>query len=187
MDGLHPRRTGARRGTRRRPQVAATRRRGAPASAHPGRRTAQAVGRGRLGQNQSPNGRAVRGHIDRGDATLVDTHVSAHNDARKPGRLTRSPMATKASRRDGRGKLIRADPSGRHDDSDGYGGIGATTSLAGRIGANTGQYGKSLLQAFYMLCTAIAVRTCSTWCGVVANDTGVSSMKYSIVNTSTVG
>ena len=32
-----------------------------------------------------------------------------------------------------------------------------------------------------MLCTAIAVRTCSTWYGVIANDTGVSSMKYSIV------
>ena len=96
-------------------------------------------------------------------------------------------MATKAPRRDGRGKLIRADPSGRHDDSDGYGGIGATTSLAGRIGANTGQYGKSLLQAFYMLCTAIAVRTCSTWYGVIANDTRVSSMRYSIMNTSTVG
>ena len=43
------------------------------------------------------------------------------------------------------------------------GGIGATTSLAGRIGANTGQYGIHGLQAFYMLCTAIAVRTCSTW------------------------
>ena len=32
----------------------------------------------------------------------------------------------------------------------------------------------------HMLCTAIAVRTCSTWYGVIADDTGVSSMKYSI-------
>ena len=48
------------------------------------------------------------------------------------------------------------------------GGIGATTSLAGRIGANTGQYGITAIQAFYMLCTAIAVRTCSTWYGVIA-------------------
>ena len=72
-------------------------------------------------------------------------------------------MATKAPGEDGRGKLIRADRSDRHDDSEGYGGIGATTSLAGRIGANTGQYGIHGLQAFYMLCTAIAVRTCSTW------------------------
>ena len=51
------------------------------------------------------------------------------------------------------------------------GGIGATTSLAGRIGANTGQYGIHGLQAFYMLCTAIAVRTCSTWYGVIAINT----------------
>ena len=67
------------------------------------------------------------------------------------------------------------------------GGIGATTSLAGRIGANTGQFGIHCLQAFYMLCTAIAVRTCSTWYGVIANDTGVSSMSILLLNTSTVG
>ena len=138
MVAVHPRRTGARRGTRRRSQVAPTRWRSAPASAHPGRRTAQALGRRRMGQNQPPNGRAVRGRIDRGNAALVDTHVSAHNNAREPRRLTRSPTATKALEDGREGRLIRADPSGRHDDSDGYGGIGATTSLAGRIGANTG-------------------------------------------------
>ena len=96
-------------------------------------------------------------------------------------------MATKAPGDAREGQLIRADRSDRHDDSEGYGGIGATTSLSWALGANTGQYGITALQAFYMLCTAIAVRTCSTWYGVIADDTGVSSMKYSIVNTSTVG
>ena len=80
-------------------------------------------------------------------------------------------MATKAPGDARKGQLIRADRSDRHDDSEGYGGIGATTSLAGRIGANTGQYGIHCLQAFYMLCTAIAVRTCSTWYGVIAINT----------------
>ena len=51
------------------------------------------------------------------------------------------------------------------------GGIGATTSLAGRIGANTGHMAITALQAFYMLCTAIAVHTCSTWYGVIAINT----------------
>ena len=96
-------------------------------------------------------------------------------------------MATKAPGDAREGQLIRADRSDRHDDSEGYGGIGATTSLSWALGANTGQYGITALQAFYMLCTAIAVHTCSTWYGVIADDTGVSSMKYSIVNTSTVG
>ena len=113
--------------------------------------------------------------------------MSAHNNAREPRRLTRSPTATKALEDGREGKLIRADPSDRHDDSESYGGIGATTSLSWALGANTGQYGITALQAFYMLCTAIAVHTCSTWYGVIADDTGVSSMKYSIVNTSTVG
>ena len=61
------------------------------------------------------------------------------------------------------------------------GGIGATTSLAGRIGANTGHMAITALQAFYMLCTAIAVHTCSTWYGVIAINTRHQFDKYSIL------
>ena len=37
------------------------------------------------------------------------------------------------------------------------------------------------LQAFYMLCTAIAVHTCSTWYGVIAINTRHQFDKYSIL------
>ena len=86
---------------------------------------------------------------------MVDAHVSAHNDDREPRRLKRPPMAAMALE-ETEGQLIRADRSDRPDGSEAstaiaVGGIGATTSLAGRIGANTGQYGIHGLQAFYML------------------------------------
>ena len=88
---------------------------------------------------------------------MVDAYVSAHNDDREPRRLKRPPMAAMALE-ETEGQLIRADRSDRPDGSEAstaiaVGGIGATTSLAGRIGANTGHMTITALQAFYTLYT----------------------------------
>ena len=91
----------------------------------------------------------------------------------------RSPMATKALE-DGRRANGSVPIQVIYTMVAKLGGIGATTSLAGRIGANTGQYGIHGLQAFYMLCTAIAVRTCSTWVRRDSKQYKVSSKRYSI-------